>query len=137
MCQSTLRLKIIDKYISIFHPRIHEITSLEDVLVVGEKGHFFFCYGKQPIIAIKQRKKRIFTSGNLTYINDGYITKGIQGFSNTLESMLSLTPNEFNNIILEWIYNKHPEINGIEKLYEFCIVNYKKYDEVKHLLNNN
>lgn len=130
-------LKFIDLYISKYHPRIHEITSLEEVLVIGAKGYFFFSYGKQSIITIKRRKKRIFGAGNITYINDGYYTKGIQGFSNLLGSMLSLTHPEFNNVMMEWIKNKHPEIDSVIKLYEFCEANYKNYNDIKHLLENN
>lgn len=140
MSQLTSQFKIIDKYISEFYPRIHEITSLEEVLVIGAKGYFFFSYGKQSIIAIKRRKKRIFggpTGATLTYINDGYYTKGIQGFSNLLGSMLSLTHPEFNNVMMEWIKNKHPEIDSVIKLYEFCEANYKNYNDIKHLLENN
>lgn len=130
-------LKFIDLYISKYHPRIHEITSLGEVLVIGSKGYFFFCYGKQAIITIKQRKKRIFTGptgAKLTYINDGYYTKGIQGFTNIICPMITLTPNEFNGVMLEWIGNKHPEIDSEKKLYEFCKVNYKNYNDIKHLL---
>lgn len=131
------QLKIIDKYINVFYPQIHEITSLEEVLVIGSKGYFFFCYGKQAIIAIKQRKKRIYggpTGATLTYINDGYYSKGIQGFSNLLGSTLSLTIPEFNNVIMKWIHNKHPEIDSETKLYEFCMINHKRYIDVKHLM---
>jgi hypothetical protein len=137
MSQLTSQFKIIDKYISEFYPRIHEITSLEEVLVIGAKGYFFFSYGKQSIIAIKRRKKRIFGAGNITYINDGYNIKGIQGFSSLLGSMLSLTHPEFNNVMMEWIKNKHPEIDSVIKLYEFCEANYKNYNDIKHLLENN
>lgn len=138
MCQSTLHLKIIDKYISVFYPQIHEITSLEEVLVISMNGYFLFCYGKQSIIAIKQDKKRIFTGpGQVTYINDGYAVKGIYGFSNLLAPMLSLPSDKFNIVMMEWIKNKHPEIDSVEKLYEFCKINHKKYDNIKHLLENN
>jgi hypothetical protein len=127
-------LKFIDLYISKYHPRIHEITTLSEVLVIGAKGYFFFCYGKQAIITIKQRKRRIITTRPVTYINDGYYTKGVQGFSNIICPMITLTPNEFNGVMLEWIGNKHPEIDSEEKLYDFCKVNYKKYDDIKHLI---
>jgi hypothetical protein len=123
-------LKFIDLYISKYHPGIHEITSLDEVLIIGTRGYFFFCYGKQSIIAIKQRKKRIFGIDNMTYISDGYYIKGIQGFANLIRPMLSLTHSEFNVVMMEWISNKHPEIDCEKKLYEFCRVNYKSYNDV-------
>ena len=52
------QLKIIDKYISVFYPKINEITSLEEVLVVSMNGYFLFSYGNQSIIGIKRRKKK-------------------------------------------------------------------------------
>jgi hypothetical protein len=110
---------------------------LEDVIVVNYNGYFLFGYGNRSIIAIKQRKKRIFGSQQITYINDGYTIKGVWGFSNIISPMLSLTTNEFSNVIMEWICNKHPEIDSDTKLYEFCMVNYRKYKDVKHLLKNN
>jgi hypothetical protein len=51
--------------------------------------------------------------------------------------MLSLTHPEFNNVMMEWIKNKHPEIDSVIKLYEFCEANYKNYNDIKHLLENN
>lgn len=130
-------LKFIDLYISKYHPRIHEITSLEEVLVVAYNGYFIFGYGDRGIISIKRHKKKIFGTGQKwAYIDDGYVVKGVYGFSNIICPMISLTPNEFNEILLEWISNKHPEIDGVTKLYEFCIVNYKSYNDVKHLLEN-
>jgi hypothetical protein len=132
------QLKIIDKYISVFYPKINEITSLEEVLVVSMNGYFLFSYGNQSIIGIKRRKKKIFGTGqNVTYINDGYIVKGIYGFSNLLAPMLSLPSDKFNIVMMEWIKNKHPEIDSVIKLYEFCMVNNKNYNDVKHLLENN
>jgi hypothetical protein len=129
------QLKIIDKYISVFYPKINEITSLEEVLVVSMNGYFLFSYGKQSIIGIKRRKKRIFTRpGEFTYINDGYTVKGIYGFSNLLAPMLSLPSDQFNIVMMEWIKNKHPEIDSVIKLYDFCMDNYKNYNDVKHLL---
>jgi hypothetical protein len=125
-------LKFIDLYISKYHPGIHEITSLDEVLIIGTRGYFFFCYGKQTIIAIKQRKKRIFggpTRATLTYINDGYYIKGVYGFSNIICPMITLTPKEFSGVMLKWIGNKHPEIDCEKKLYEFCRVNYKSYND--------
>ena len=130
--------KFIDLYISKYHPRIHEITSLEDVLVVSYNGYFLFSYGKQSIIGIKRRKKRIFgVDQKMSVINDGYVVKGVSGFSNIICPMISLTPNEFNVVMMEWIVNKHPEIDSVIKLYEFCMVNNKNYNDVKHLLENN
>lgn len=129
--------KFIDLYISKYHPRIHEMTSLEDVLVVSYNGYFLFGYGNRGVIAVKRGKKRIFGEGQkLTYINDGYVVKGVIGFSNIICPMISLTPNEFNIVMMEWIVNKHPEIDSVIKLYEFCMVNYKSYNDVKHLLEN-
>ena len=128
------QLKIIDKYISVFYPKINEITSLEEVLVVSMNGYFLFSYGNQSIIGIKRRKKRIFGPGQPTYINDGYTVKGIYGFSNLLAPMLSLPSDKFNIVMMEWIKNKHPEIDSVIKLYDFCMDNHKSYNDVKHLL---
>ena len=131
-------LKFIDLYISKYHPRIHEITSLEDVLVVSMNGYFLFSYGKQSIIGIKRRKRKIFGTGQkVTYINNGYTVKGIYGLSNLLAPMLSLPSDKFNIVMMEWIKNKHPEIDSVIKLYDFCMDNHKNYNDVKHLWENN
>ena len=45
-----------------------------------------------------------------------------------------LTIPEFNNVIMKWIHNKHPEIDSETKLYEFCMINHKRYIDVKHLM---
>lgn len=128
-------LKFIDLYINKYHPRIHEITSLDDVLVVSYNGYFLFTYGNRGVIAVKRRKRKIFGTGQkVVYIDDGYHIKGVYGFSNIICPMITLTPNEFNSVMLEWIGNKHPEIDGVIKLYEFCMVNYKSYNDVKHLI---
>ena len=65
------QLKIINEYITVFHPLIHEITSLEEVLVVAYNGYFIFGYGDRGIIAIKPRRRRIFDGENFTVINNG------------------------------------------------------------------
>ena len=104
-------------------------------MVISMNGYFLFSYRRQSIIAIKRRKKRIFTGlGQFTYINDGYTVKGIYGFSNLLAPMLSLPSDQFNIVMMEWIKNKHPEIDSVIKLYDFCEANYKSYNDVKHLL---
>ena len=129
------QLKIIDKYIGVFYPKINEITSLEEVLVVSMNGYFLFSYGNQSIIAIKRRKRKIFGTGQkVVYIDNGYYIKGVYGFSNLLAPMLSLPSDKFNIVMMEWIKNKHPEIDSVIKLYEFCMLNYKSYNDVKHLL---
>jgi hypothetical protein len=110
------------------------MTSLEDVLVVSYNGYFLFGYGNRGVIAIKRRVKKLFSSGKPTYINDGYTIKGVSGFSNLICPMISLTPKEFNVVMMEWIVNKHPEIDNVIKLYEFCMVNHKRYNDIKHLL---
>jgi len=126
--------KIINKYISITHPHIHDITSLDDVLVLDVKGYYYFCYGRQPVLAIKPRKERKFIGyGKLEYINNGYYVKGIYGFSNIIGGILSLTTNEFNDIIMEWITNKHPEITDYNTLYQFCKDNSKTFREFQDL----
>jgi hypothetical protein len=119
------QLKIIDKYISVFYPHIHEITSLDDVTVVSARRHYFFCYGKQAILAIRPRTKIIFVSDGKRVIPDGYHIIGIQGFSTIIAPMISLTNIEFNDVIMEWICNKHPEIDSRHKLFDFCKTNLK------------
>jgi hypothetical protein len=128
------QLKVIDKYISIFHPHIHEITSLDNVLVISAHRYYFFCYGKQAIIAIKPRTKQIFVSGGTKVVPDDYYVKGILTFSSTISGLLSLTNDEFNDVIMEWIRNKHPQIDSYHKLYDFCKSNAKKLSKVQHLL---
>ena len=128
------QLKIIDKYISVFYPKINEITSLDDVIVVDVHRYYFFCYGKQAILAIKPRTKRIFVSGATRVVPNGYYVKGIQDFTGMIASMISLTNDEFNDVIMKWLNNKHPEISSQHKLYDFCRTKAKKLSEVKHLM---
>jgi hypothetical protein len=107
---------------------------LDDVLVLDVKGYYYFCYGRQPVLAIKPRKERKFIGyGKLEYINNGYYVKGIYGFSNIIGGILSLTTNEFNDIIMEWITNKHPEITDYNTLYQFCKDNSKTFREFQDL----
>ena len=134
MNHSDLYLRFVNSYIDKFHPHINEITSLEEVLVVAYNGYLLFSYGNRGVIAIKERKRRIFGTDAFTVIKDGYTIKGVNGFSNIIGPMLSLTSDEFNGVMMEWLYNKHPEIDSVEKLYEFCKSNYKRYEDVKHLI---
>lgn len=128
------QLKVIDKYISIFYPHIHEITSLDNVIVISAHRYYFFCYGNQAILAIKPRTKQIFVSGGTKVVSDGYYVKGILNFSSAISGLLSLTNDEFNDLTMEWIRNKHPQINSYHKLYDFCKSNAKKLSKVQHLL---
>jgi hypothetical protein len=107
---------------------------LDDVRVISGHRGYFFCYGNQAILAIKPRTKQIFVSGGIKVVPDGYYINGIINFSNTISSLLSLTNNEFNDLIMEWICNKHPQINSYHKLYDFCKSNAKKLSKVQHLL---
>lgn len=126
--------KIINKYISLYHPHIHEINSLDDIIVIEVNNYYFFCYNKQSIIAIKQRKQPKFIGyGKAIYINNGYYVKGINGFSNIIGGIISLKSEEFNNIMMEWINNKHPEITNYDTLYQFCKTNSKPLKEVQLL----
>jgi hypothetical protein len=130
-----LYLKFVDIYINKYYPKINEITSLEEVVVVAYNGYFIFSYTNRGIIAIKIKKRRLFKSGSMVYINDGYVIKGVSGFSNIVGPFLSLTSDEFNEVILEWIYKKHPEITNVDEFYNFCKSNYKRYEDIKHLLS--
>ena len=133
------QLKVMDKYISIFHPHIHEVTSLDDVVVIGSRGYYAFCYGNQAVLAIKLRSKRTVVKPiTLDYILNGnvsndYHIKGISGFSSSLGGLLSLTPTEFTNLTLKWICNKHPQIDSFHKLYNFCESNSVSLDEAKYM----
>lgn len=133
------QLKVMDKYISVFHPHIHEITSLDDVIVIGRRRYYFFCYGNQAVLAIKLRSERtVVKSITPDYILNGnvsndYHIKGISGFSNSLGGLLSLTPTEFTDLTLKWICNKHPQIDSFHKLYNFCESNSVSFDESKYM----
>jgi hypothetical protein len=131
------QLKVMDKYINTFHPHIHEITSLDDVRVIGSRGYYAFCYGNQAVLAIKLRSQRSgyiapYNSLN-TNTNYNYYIKGILGFSNTISGLLSLTNDEFNDLTMEWIRNKHPQIDSYHKLYDFCKSNSVSRDEAKYM----
>ena len=130
-------LKFIELYINQYHPHINEITSLDNVIVIISRKHYFFCYGKQAIITIRPQTKKIFVSGGTTkVIPDGYIIRGIKGFSNIIAPMISLTNVKFNDVMMEWICNKHPEIDSRHKLFDFCKTKVKTLNEVKHLFEN-
>ena len=137
------QLKVMDKYISIFHPHIHEVTSLDDVVVIGSRGYYAFCYGNQAVLAIKLRSKRTVVksiipnymlNGN---VSDDYHIKGILGFSNTISGLLSLTNNEFTDLTLKWICNKNPQIDSFHKLYNFCESNSVSLAESKYMFESN